>query len=156
MALPPFRGKEGVRIANRRLTPPPRPEESRSRQYVAFSTHPSGQPSRHFRRDVLVHAEERSRRLGPFPSRPEAGSLRAGRTLLQRGRFRARAARSPAAARRCRRPRRQTRPGQKQALVEWAASPPVVTAVQVGKRPRPAVPRTVWTPARQRATQRLR
>src|SRR5271157_5059652 len=53
MALPPFRGKEGVRIANRRLTPPPRPEESRFRQYVAFSTHPSGEPGRHFRRDVL-------------------------------------------------------------------------------------------------------
>src|SRR5208283_2654550 len=54
MALPPFRGTEGVRIANRHLTPPPRPEESRFRQYVAFSTHPSGEPSRHFRRDVLA------------------------------------------------------------------------------------------------------
>src|SRR5271165_6601949 len=57
MALPPFRGKEGVRIANRHLTPPPRPEESRLRQYVAFSTHPSGEPSRHFRRDVLASCD---------------------------------------------------------------------------------------------------
>src|SRR5208337_2503504 len=63
MALPPFRGKEGVRIANRRLTPPPRPEESRSRQYVAFSTHPSGQPSRHFRRDVLARPSSHLTRL---------------------------------------------------------------------------------------------
>src|SRR5208282_3853448 len=53
MALPPFRGKEGIRIANRRLTPLPRPEESRFRQYVAFSTRSSREPSRHFRRDVL-------------------------------------------------------------------------------------------------------
>src|SRR5271165_1421442 len=53
MALPPFRGKEGIRIANRRLTPLPRPEESRFRQYLAFSTRPSREPSRHFRRDVL-------------------------------------------------------------------------------------------------------
>src|SRR5208283_58063 len=58
MALPPFRGKEGIRIANRRLTPLPRPEESRFRRYVAFSTRPSREPSRHFRRDVLAAPQE--------------------------------------------------------------------------------------------------
>src|SRR5271166_3468501 len=80
MALPPFRGKEGIRIANRRLTPPPRPEESRFRQYVAFSTRPSREPSRHFRRDVLGSrkADSRALTLGPaavylpLPGDPQA------------------------------------------------------------------------------------
>src|SRR5271166_2081048 len=139
MAEPPL-GQGKLATVQRTLTPRLPHHSLRPRR-----TKPSAVPWLR----CLVRAEERLRRLGPFPSRPEAGSLQAGRTLLRRGCLRAHAARSPAAARRCRRPRRQT--GQEQVLVEWPASPPVVTAVQVEKRPRPAVPRTVWTPARQRA-----
>src|SRR5208337_1395866 len=94
MALPPFRGKEGIRIANRRLTPPPRPEESRFRQYVALSTHPSGEPSRHFRRDVLdsffstlpsvaAGFQLKTWRGGPEAGKPKLSPTAAG--LLDRG-----------------------------------------------------------------------